>query len=171
MKIAYPVRVWPEDSGFAIQGLAPMDNVITYGDTPEAAVQNGVEALTGILETLLDNRLPIPDPPEEAEPGAIWIEPEPSAAIPILLRRARETAGLPQMEMASRLHVSCQAVQKWERPGANPTLATIQRVLRALGRRWNSIWSESGQSGSSTAIGARPLVARGGSILEFVNMG
>ncbi len=137
MKVAYPVRVWPEDSGFAVQGLPPLDNVITCGETKEEAVQNAVEALTGVLEAMLDDGLPIPDPPQTAE-GAedvVWIEPEPSAAVPVLLRKAREAAGLTQMELARRLRVTYQAVQKWERAGANPTVATIQRVLRALGHR------------------------------------
>jgi transcriptional regulator with XRE-family HTH domain len=47
----------------------------------------------------------------------------------------REAAGLTQVQLANRLGVTYQAVQKWERSGANPTVATIQRVLRALDQR------------------------------------
>lgn len=63
------------------------------------------------------------------------MEPFAKVAVPIMLRKAREAAGLTQAEVAARLGVTYQAVQKWERSGANPTVATIDRVLRALGRR------------------------------------
>lgn len=59
------------------------------------------------------------------------MEPAAKVAVPILLRKAREAAGLTQGGLADRLGVTYQAVQKWERSGANPTVVTIDRVLRA----------------------------------------
>lgn len=139
MKLAYPIRVWPEGGGFSVQGLPPLDNVITCGEDREDALRNGIEALTGVLESMLDHGQPIPDPvqaaPDAGGGEVVLVEPDPSAAVPILLPKAREQAGLTQGELANRLGVTYQAVQKWERAGANPTVATIQRVLRALGRR------------------------------------
>lgn len=136
MKIAYPVRVWFEDGVHMIQGLPPMDNVMTFGETVPEALDHAREALTGVLGALLDRGLPLPDPVSvPAADGVYLVEPEPTVAIPILLRKAREAAGLTQAELANRLGVTYQAVQKWERSGANPTVATIQRVFQALGRR------------------------------------
>lgn len=137
MRIAYPVRVWEEDNVFLVEGMSPADNVRTYGESLDVALENAREALTGVLGALLDRGLPIPDPvpsPPETE-GVYLVEPTPKVAVPILLRKAREAAGLTQGELADRLGVTYQAVQKWERSGANPTMATIDRVLRALGRR------------------------------------
>lgn len=140
MKVVYPVRIEAsEDSGFIAQGVPPLTGVVTWGATREEAEANAVEALTAVLETLLDRGLPIPEPLAETSDGTegevVLVEPDPSAAVPILLRKAREAAGLTQGELANKLGITYQAVQKWERAGANPTVATIQRVLRALGQR------------------------------------
>jgi transcriptional regulator with XRE-family HTH domain len=52
-----------------------------------------------------------------------------------LIRDARTAAGLTQAELARRLGTSQPAVVKLERPGANPTVRTLDRVLRATGHR------------------------------------
>jgi transcriptional regulator with XRE-family HTH domain len=52
-----------------------------------------------------------------------------------LLRDARQQAGITQAQLALRLGVSQAAVAKLERPGANPTIATLNGALRMTGRR------------------------------------
>lgn len=52
-----------------------------------------------------------------------------------LIRRARREAGLTQKQLAGRLGVSQAALAQLERRGANPTVATLDRVVRATGRR------------------------------------
>ena len=52
-----------------------------------------------------------------------------------LIRRARSDAGLTQEQLARRLGVTQAALARLERTGANPTVATLDRVLRAAGRR------------------------------------
>lgn len=63
------------------------------------------------------------------------MEPFPKVAVPILLRKLREASGMSQGDVAARLGVTYQAVQKWERPGANPRVDTVERVLRVFHRR------------------------------------
>ena len=53
----------------------------------------------------------------------------------LLIRDARRAAGLTQAELAARLGVSQSAVAKREREGANPTVQTLDRTLRAAGFR------------------------------------
>src|SRR4029077_7984130 len=50
-----------------------------------------------------------------------------------LLRNARRQAGLTQAQLALRLGVSQAAVAKLERPGANPTVDTLDNALWATG--------------------------------------
>ncbi len=136
MKIVYPFRVWKEDEDYLVQGLEPLENVLTFGISIEEALMNGREALTGVLGAMLDNGQKIPDPQKVSKAKDVyWIEPDPSVAIPILVRKAREEAGLTLVELAAKLGVTYQAVQKWERSGTNPKVATLNRVLGALGRR------------------------------------
>lgn len=52
-----------------------------------------------------------------------------------LLKNARRQAGLTQAGLAHRMGVSQAAVAKLERPGANPTFATLDDALRSTGRR------------------------------------
>lgn len=52
-----------------------------------------------------------------------------------MLKDARNRAGLTQTELGRRLGITQAAVAKLERPGANPTVATLEDALRATGRR------------------------------------
>lgn len=52
-----------------------------------------------------------------------------------LLRQARTEAGITQSELARRLGVTQPTVASWERPGANPTVRTLERAMAATGHR------------------------------------
>jgi transcriptional regulator with XRE-family HTH domain len=52
-----------------------------------------------------------------------------------LLRRTRREAGLTQAELAGRLGKAQSTVAALERPGANPSVATLHEALNALGFR------------------------------------
>ena len=52
-----------------------------------------------------------------------------------ILADARRRAGLTQAELGSRLGISQSAVAKLEREGANPTVRTLERALRATRNR------------------------------------
>ena len=48
------------------------------------------------------------------------------------IRRARETAGLSQTELAQRLGVADKQISRWEN-GVQPRPGTLERVAAALG--------------------------------------
>jgi transcriptional regulator with XRE-family HTH domain len=52
----------------------------------------------------------------------------------VLIRKARNEAGLSQAELGRRLGMSQAAVAKLERTGSNPTVDTLGDVLWATGR-------------------------------------
>lgn len=52
-----------------------------------------------------------------------------------LIRDTRTAAGLTQAELARRAGVTQGAVAQLERPGSNPSVARLDRVLRAAGAR------------------------------------
>lgn len=52
-----------------------------------------------------------------------------------LIKRVRGEAGLTQVALAKRLGVSQATIAGLERPGANPTLATLSEVMAAVGQR------------------------------------
>jgi len=136
VKVAYPVRIHKEEGVYMVQGLKPLDNILTYGKSVEKALENAREALTGVLGAMLDHGQKIPLPPRAKSAKSVyWVEPAPSVAIPILVRQARGEAGLTLAELAEKLDVTYQAVQKWERSGTNPTVATLERIMLALGKK------------------------------------
>jgi transcriptional regulator with XRE-family HTH domain len=51
-----------------------------------------------------------------------------------LIRRARETDGLTQAQLARRLGITQPSVARLEAAGDNVSLATLQRALSAMGR-------------------------------------
>jgi transcriptional regulator with XRE-family HTH domain len=53
----------------------------------------------------------------------------------VLIRKARNDAGLSQTDLAGRLGVSQAAIAKLERAGSNPTVDTLDNVLWATGHR------------------------------------
>lgn len=62
-----------------------------------------------------------------------WEEPVPG----YLLREARESEGLTQVEMGRRLGCSQQAVAQAERWESNPTVAFVRDWARALSRAFD----------------------------------
>lgn len=52
-----------------------------------------------------------------------------------VLRTARQAAGLTQTELAERLGKSQASIAALERPGANPTLRSLQEAMHATGHR------------------------------------
>ena len=61
--------------------------------------------------------------------------PDREAQVPgYLLRTARESAGLTQVQLAEQLGITQQAVARAERWSSNPTVAFMRRWTRACGR-------------------------------------
>jgi transcriptional regulator with XRE-family HTH domain len=52
-----------------------------------------------------------------------------------IIRASRIEAGLTQTELAARMGTNQAAVARLERHGSNPTVATLDRALRATGHR------------------------------------
>ncbi|MDQ6835362.1 MAG: helix-turn-helix domain-containing protein [Actinomycetota bacterium] len=50
-----------------------------------------------------------------------------------LIRRARESAGMTQAELAAAMGVSQPVVARFEGPTANPTYSTLERALSVTG--------------------------------------
>ncbi len=105
----------------------------TFDRSRAKALTAAREALEGWLEAhLVDGRAP-QRPVKHRGCEAVDVNPRLAAAV--TLRWARQDAGLTQTELARRAGVSQQQVAKLERPGANPSIATLWKVAEALGVR------------------------------------
>ena len=106
----------------------------TFASSRAKALAAAKEAVEGWLEAhLIEGRAPVK--PANSVRGAERIEVDPQLAVAVALRWARQGAGLTQAQLAARIGVSQQQVAKLERPGANPSIATLRKVADALGVR------------------------------------
>ena len=89
--------------------------------------------MTGYLSSVFERNLKIPEPSSIRGKGVYLIELE--AAVPILLRRLRETKKLTQGDIAKVLGISYQAYQRLEKPGkSSPTLKTLERLAKVFNK-------------------------------------
>ncbi len=111
-----------------------LPNIITVGVSHDEAVVMAAEALNSALETDVSRGFPLPEPVTGPAEGLYPIEVSPHIVIAWDIRKIRGDRS--QSEIASRLGLSYQAYQRLENPAkGNPTVKTLERVARALGKR------------------------------------
>jgi predicted RNase H-like HicB family nuclease/DNA-binding XRE family transcriptional regulator len=113
--------------------FADAPGCVTQGTSQAKAIAAAGEALAGWLEAhLVDGRSP---PRPARRRGTMPVHVDPQLAVAVALRWARHDARLTQAQLAARAGVSQQQVAKLERPGSNPSIATLRRIAEALGAR------------------------------------
>jgi predicted RNase H-like HicB family nuclease/DNA-binding XRE family transcriptional regulator len=112
--------------------------VNTFGCDWEEAEDMANEALNLALESDFDRGVKLPalrKPRVGNDERVVLVPLEAEVRMAFVLREWRESAGLTQKGMASRLGISYQAYQRMERPGrSNLTVSTLDRIARALDR-------------------------------------
>src|SRR5687768_5913548 len=109
----------------------------TFADNGDEIADAAREALEGWLEAhLVDGQIP-PRPVEHATAPAgkkiARVGVRPGLAAALLIRWARQDAGLSQRELGDLAGVRQQQIAKLENPDENPTLETLEKVGQALG--------------------------------------
>jgi antitoxin HicB len=103
------------------------------GASRDSAAENAREALSLYLEEARDPKWEVPRPKTRKSRRYVWVSPFVDVAIPLMIREARLSRGLTQAQLAKRLDVTLQQVQKLETPGrSNPTVKTLAAISEAL---------------------------------------
>jgi len=80
--------------------------------------------------------IPVPKPKHRRGKQYAWVTPHEDVAIALMIRQARKKRGLTQKELAKRIGITVQQVQKLETPGkSNPTVKTLAAISEALHER------------------------------------
>jgi antitoxin HicB len=133
MKLEYPYTLEPQVNGGFLVQFVDIEEAFTEGATREECAFNAAEVLTGILEQRLEDGVEIPLPsPSAQHPVA---SPDAAVQTAILMRTTRLAEGKTLAELARALGTSWPAVQRLEKPHANPTLKQLERAASALGKR------------------------------------
>jgi len=132
MAINYPAIFTAEPSGgFCVQ-FVDLAEAFSEGDTMEEAQFNAAEVLTLTLEGRLDEGQDIPEPTPNVQ-GATYIAPDAKTQAVLLLRHARGDRTL--ADLARALNTSWPQAKRLEDPRHWPSLKTLDRAARVLGKR------------------------------------
>jgi antitoxin HicB len=136
MKICYPAKIkyQSSDKSYLVE-FPDLTGCLTEGASKDEAIHNAREALTGYLASIFERNLKIPEPSKMTGKNIHMIEPEPEVAVPVFLRKQRESRKLTQSDVAKVLGISYQTYQRLEKPGkSNPTLKTLEKLAKVFGK-------------------------------------
>ncbi|OGQ99464.1 MAG: XRE family transcriptional regulator [Deltaproteobacteria bacterium RIFOXYD12_FULL_57_12] len=130
--LSYPARIKKEDDAFLVT-FPDLENVATFGQTIEEALQNAEDALNGCLASDFERNFSIPASSDITGKNIHPITVAPHIAVAIMLRQLRGDKS--QVEIARLLNITYQVYQRLENPRkANPTIKTLEKIARAFGK-------------------------------------
>jgi antitoxin HicB len=131
--IQYQAKVYKDGRGYSVE-FPDLAGCFSAGPTKERALENAREALSLFLEDARDPEWKLPTPRTRKGSRYVWVTPTEDVAIPLMIRRLRQTHRLSQRQLAKRLRVTVQQLQKLETPGkSNPTIRTLAAISNAVG--------------------------------------
>ena len=130
--IRYQALIEKDGSNYSVS-FPDLPGCFSSGDTRNDAAENAREALSLYLEEARDPKWEVPKPKSRKSKRYVWVQPFVDIAIPLMIRQARLSRGLTQKELAKRLEIALQQLQKLETPGrSNPTVKTLAAISEAL---------------------------------------
>lgn len=130
--IRYQAKIYRDEKHYSVE-FPDLPGCFSQGSSKDEALENAREALSLYLEEARDPKWKIPKPKLRKATQYIWITPFEDVAIPLMIRQARLKHNLSQRELAERLNITIQQLQKLETPGkSNPTVKTLSAISEAL---------------------------------------
>jgi len=129
----YPAVISKEDDVWMVR-FPDFEQISTFGESMEDAIQAAGEALNGCIETDFERGFDFPEPTIMQGCDIYQISLEMHLIIALELRKIR--ADRSQIDIARELGISYQAYQRLEHPAkSNPTVKTLSKIARALGKK------------------------------------
>jgi antitoxin HicB len=132
MEISYPARLTSQVEGGFLVEFVDLADTFTEGQTQEEALFNAAEVLSGMLAWHLDEGHDIPAPSLGLQ-DVHYVAPDAKTQAVLLLRYAR--AGRSLADLARALETSWPQAKRLEDPRHWPSLKTLDRAARVLGKR------------------------------------
>lgn len=130
--IRYQALIEKDGTSYSVS-FPDLPGCFSMGDTRVDATENAREALSLYLEEARDPKWGVPKPKSRKSRRYVWIHPFVDVAVPLMIRQARLSHGLTQNQLAKRLKITLQQLQKLETPGrSNPTVKTLAAISEAL---------------------------------------
>lgn len=130
--IKYQARLKRGPRGFEIV-FPDLPGCGARGVTRAKSLSNARSALSTFLEDSRDPRWMVPSAKTRKGRTFVWIRPDEAVAVPLMIRQARQRVGFTQRQLAERIGITVQQVQKLETPRkSNPTIRILCSISRAL---------------------------------------
>ena len=130
--IRYQALIEKDGTSYSVS-FPDLTGCFSSGDTRDDAAENAREALSLYLEEARDPKWVVPKPKSRKSRRYLWIQPFVAVAVPLMIRQARLSRELTQNQLAKRLKITLQQLQKLETPGrSNPTVKTLAAISEAL---------------------------------------
>lgn len=132
MDVRYPAIITEDpQGGFCVQFI-DLDEAFTEGDSLDEVLFNAAEVLTLTLEGRLAEGGDVPLPSQGIE-GARYIAPDAKTQGVLLLRAARGERTI--ADLARAMETSWPQAKRLEDPRHWPSLKTLDKAARVLGKR------------------------------------
>lgn len=127
----YPVKLEKDGEGFFVS-IPDIPEALTQGDTREEALEMARDALVTAFEFYFEDNRPVPIPSEVGDdfvtvPASVWAK--------VLLLNAMLETGTSNAELARRMNLKPQEVQRIVTLGHNTKIDTTEAALSALGKQ------------------------------------
>jgi len=131
----FPAKLTPDrdDGGFVVT-FRDIPEAITQGDDRAEALDMAADALMSALEFYFEDRRPVP-PPSPARRGEVHIPVPPGLAVKVLLLNEMLAQGVSAAELARRMQLPPQAVNRVMNPRHATKIDTLAAALSCLDRR------------------------------------
>ena len=130
--IQYQAKIQKEDKAYAVV-FPDLPGCCSMGHSLKEAKQMAIDALSLYLEGAKPSHGKWPQPKQRKGKNYYWIQPRLNVSIAFLIKAARVRHKLTQAELAKRMGMTAQQIQKLETPGrSNPTIKILSRLSSVL---------------------------------------
>lgn len=133
-RFAYPASLIPEGEGGFVVLFRDLPKAITQGDSVEECLEEAGDCLEEAIAARIDDRLEIPLPSEARESEHLVPVPL-QMALKAALYVAIHESGLPNTRVGEILGKDEKEIRRILDPYHGTKLPTLERALRALGKR------------------------------------
>jgi antitoxin HicB len=130
--IAYRVKL-QDDEGTVLVTSPDFPEVITYGETREEALRHAVGAFREVIASKIHNKEPIP-PPSKIKAREPFVTLPLQTEIKVLLYESMQEKGVRKAELARRMHLHRQEVERLLDFGQSTSLSKIESAFAVLGK-------------------------------------
>ena len=131
--LSYPARIVRDGDGYAVS-FPDIPEALTGASTRDEALEMAADALTTAMDFYFEDRRPVPAP-SAPKRGQVLVDLPPSVAAKVLLLNEMIAQGTRNAELARRMHVRPQEINRLTDLHHPTKIDTIDLALRALGRK------------------------------------